>query len=116
MDLNLFLQASVSGVPLVFVVIGIVQWFKVFKKGDGSPVFSGNVLNIISMFVGLLLGGGYMLIQTRPPSGDWYPSLTYWFSTAVYGLAMGLVASGLYNTAKELIEKNFAELFKVLNK
>lgn len=104
MDLNIFTSASVAGVPLVLVVIGLVEWVKGFKGADGQPLFSGNTILLISLGIGLLLGGGYMLTQTHPPqTNDWWPHFTYWFALLIYGLAMGLVASGLYDTTKSIM-------------
>lgn len=108
MDLASFAQVSVAGVPLVLVVIGMTYWAKSFKKPDGNQLITGNGLLVISMAIGLVLGGGYMLTQTRPPAGDWWPAVQYWFALAVYGLAMGLVASGIYEVAKGIVEKTFS--------
>jgi hypothetical protein len=114
MDLERFADASVAGVPLVMVIMGLVYWFKSFTKKDGSKVFEGNGLLMVSMGIGLVLGGLFMLTQTRPPVGDWWTGLQYWFALAVYGLMMGLVASGLYEVARGFVEKTFGELFKGL--
>jgi len=114
MDLTSFVKATVAGVPLIFVVIGVVYWFKQFKRPDGSPLFSGNTLLLISMGWGLFLGSGYMISVTRPPVGDWWTLFVYWFAVAIYGLAMGIVASGLYNAVKAIVEKQFAALFSRL--
>jgi hypothetical protein len=110
LDLTSFIKASAAGVPLVFVVIGFVHWFKQFKKADGSALFDGNVTLLVAMFWGLLLGGGYMVTQTRPPGGDWWPVFVYWFAVFVYGVAQGIVASGLYSAVKGIIEKQFEKL------
>jgi hypothetical protein len=111
MDLQSFAKATVAGVPLVLVIVGLVVWFKSFKRKDGNRLFSGNALLVISMLVGLLLGGGWMITQTRPPAGDWYLVYVYWFAVLVYGLAMGIVASGLYEVARSFVEKTFSQLF-----
>lgn len=111
MDLSGFARASVAGVPLVLVIVGVVSWFKGFQRADGSQLFRGNALLGVSMGVGLLLGGIYMITQQRPPAGDWWTGLVYWFAVTVYGLMMGIVASGLYEVARGLVEKTFGELF-----
>lgn len=111
-DLTSFAKASVAGVPLVLAIIGIVYWFKAFRTKDGTQLFQGNSLLLISMAVGLIMGGGYMITQTRPPEADWWTVFVYWFAVAVYGLIMGVVASGLYEVARGFIEKTFGELFK----
>lgn len=92
MDLTSFAKVMVAGVPLLFVVVGLVEWLK--KLG-----IEGKTLTAASMGIGLLLGGGYMISQGFP-SG-----FAAWFAVVVYGLAMGLVASGLYDTAKNILEK-----------
>jgi hypothetical protein len=112
MDLTSFIKATVAGVPLVFVIIGFVYWFKQFQKADGSPLFSGNILLLISMAWGLLLGGGYMVASTRPPIGDVWIVFVFWFGVFVYGIAMGIVASGLYSAVKAVIEKQFTTLLE----
>lgn len=110
MDFEGFAKATVAGVPLVVVIIGMVYWFKLFKRKDGTAVFQGNGLLLVSMGWGLLLGSMYMLTQQRPPAGgDWWPSLVYWFAVVVYGLMMGLTASGLYEVAKGIVEKMFVK-------
>lgn len=112
MDLSNFLKASVAGVPLVFVIIGLVEWCKRFKRADGSQAINGNWLLLISMILGLVLGGGFMISQTRPPIGDWWTSFVYWFALLVYGLAMGIVGSGLYTAVKGMVEGQFVKLFE----
>lgn len=116
MDLVSFAQATVAGVPLVLVIMGLVEWFKRFHKRDGTAMFSGNGLLLVSMGLGLLFGGLYMVSQQRPPVGDWWTVGVYWFAVAVYGLMMGLVASGIYEVAKSLVEKLFAQLIKAMGK
>jgi hypothetical protein len=105
MDFSLFLDHAVAGVPLLFVVLGIVEWFKGFKNSAGNQLFQGNDLLILSMFWGLCVGGCYMLSQVRPPGGDWWVGFVYWFALVFYGIALGLVASGLYDTIKGIVEK-----------
>jgi hypothetical protein len=104
MDLQSYANASVVGVPLLFVVIGLVEWCKSIKNSDGNPLVSGNQVLVISMLIGVLLGGGYMLMQLRPPTGpDWWPHFVYWFGVLVYGLGLGVVASGIYDASKAVI-------------
>ena len=100
-----FLDHAVAGVPLLFVVLGIVEWFKSFKGKDGLPLIAGNGLLQLSLFWGLLLGMCFMLSQTRPPIGDWWVVYVYWFAVVFYGLALGLVASGFYDVIKNLVGK-----------
>lgn len=92
-DLSAFFKASVAGVPLLFVVLGLVQWMKGYFKDD-------KIIRGISMALGLLLGGGYLLSTLGFPL-----DFAGWFSVAVYGLGVGVVASGIYDVGSELIAK-----------
>lgn len=115
MNWSSFTDAAVTGVPLVFVIVGLVYWFKEFKAQDGSPLFTGNQILIISMIWGVLIGGGYQVFKTPLPEDPGvYPLYTYWFAVLVYGVAMGLVASGLYSTVKSLVEKQFDKLLQAM--
>lgn len=108
MDFASFAKVAVQGVPLLFVVMGVVEYCKKFKNKDGTPKFNGNVILLISMGWGLLIGSGYMITQTRPPAEDWWIIFIYWFGVAIYGIAMGLIASGLFDVIKNIVEKIFA--------
>ena len=103
MDYSVLTRAAVGGVPLLFVVLGLVEWVKMLRRKDGSQWIDGNWLLLVSLVWGVVVGGGYMLAQGGPPVGDGV--FAYWFTVIIYGLAMGLVASGLYNVAKGLVEK-----------
>jgi hypothetical protein len=106
LDFVSFLQAAVKGVPLLFVVFGLVEWGKRLTKKDGGQLIDGNGLLVLSLALGLLFGSGFMIMTERPPiAGDWYVLFVYWFGVLVYGIAIGLVASGLYDLVKGLIEK-----------
>jgi hypothetical protein len=97
-DLTVFIQAAVQGVPLMFVVIGLVWvWGKLGLQGKQQLVSS--------MLTGLALGLPYMIAQTRPPVGDWWVAFGYWFATVVYGLGLGVFASLLYELNKDLATK-----------
>ena len=111
MDFETFAKVSVLGIPLIFAVMGLVEWAKSFKKPDGTQVVTGNGLLCVSMGVGLVLGIGYQIITNRPPTGpDWYPHFVYWFGVSIYGVSLGLVASGLYNSVKNIISALFEKL------
>ena len=79
-----FENASVAGIPLLAFVLGLVQWIKSFG-------LSGNQVKGTSMIVGILLGVGYQF-SVNPPA-----DFATWFAVAVFGVALGLVASGLYD-------------------
>jgi hypothetical protein len=52
-----------------------------------------------SMGIGLLLGGATMYFQSPPADA------AGWFAIVLFGLIVGLAASGVYDTGKGLIAK-----------
>ena len=84
MDFSMYL---VAGVPLVLVVLGLVEWV----KGLG---LQGNAVKVVSMLIGLLLGVGYQFSLAVPIG------FSGWFSCVVFGISLGLVASGIYDATK----------------
>ena len=84
--IDIFKDVAVAGVPLLAFVLGLVQWIKGFG-------LQGAAVRALSMGVGLVLGVGYQF-STVPPV-----DFAGWFSAAVFGLALGLVASGVYDVA-----------------
>mgnify|MGYP001501922186 CR=1 FL=1 len=87
-----FFNVAVSGIPLLFVVIGLVAYVKKFGV-------TGNALLVTSMLIGLLFGVGYQVSQAGVPA-----DFAGWFSNGIYGLGLGLVASGLYDEIKDMIK------------
>ncbi len=83
---TLFENATVAGVPLLLFVLALVQWVKSFGV-------SGNYAKAASMVIGLVLGIGYQLTLAAPVD------FAGWFTTVVFGLALGLGASGVYEVA-----------------
>lgn len=82
-----FSNALVNGIPLVAVVLALVEWSK--RLG-----VSGKFLQAFSMLVGVVLGVLYQYSQ-QPLAG-----FSAWFGAVVYGFALGLVASGVYDAAR----------------
>lgn len=82
-----FSQYVVAGVPLVLVVLGLVEWVK-------SLGLTGNSVKFVSMGIGLVLGIGYQLSVAVPVG------FSGWFGASVFGLALGLLASGIYDAVK----------------
>lgn len=82
----------VNGIPLVALVIALVEWIKKFGV-------EGKALNAVSMAVGAAIGVAYWYAQA--------PLITFadWFGAIVYGLALGLVASGIYDAAKSVVAR-----------
>ncbi len=77
----------VNGIPLVVLVIALVEWVKRFGV-------EGKALNAVSMAIGAIIGVAYWYAQ-QPLA-----SFADWFGAIVYGLALGLVASGIYDAAR----------------
>jgi hypothetical protein len=77
----------VGVVPLVAVIFGLVE----FSKSLG---LKGIALTIFSMILGLAFGIAYKIAETGIPT-----LFGGWFATIVFGLALGLVASGFYDFA-----------------
>lgn len=80
----IFKDAVVAGVPLLLLVFGLVQWVKGFG-------LAGNTVRAVSMVIGILLGVGYNL-SAGPVVG-----FAGWFAATVFGLMLGLAASGIYD-------------------
>ncbi len=77
----------VNGIPLVFVVLGLVELTKALGV-------QGKLLTIISFVIGLVLGVLYQL-SIAPPMG-----FGGWFAAVVFGLALGLVACKVYDAIR----------------
>ena len=91
-DLQAYFSATVAGIPLLFVVLGLVQWCKGYIKNDMA-------IRGVSMAIGLLLGAGYMIADLGMPA-----AFAGWFAVVVFGLGLGVVASGIYDVGKDLLE------------
>jgi len=72
----------IAGFSLVTVILSLVELLK--KLG-----LSGNGLILLSAAVGVVLGVGYKLSLMFPLVGPW-------FEVGIFGIVMGLVASGFY--------------------
>lgn len=83
-----FSQALVGGIPLLLVVWGLVAFLK-------SLGMQGNALTGASLVTGLVLGMAYQFSTSGIPS-----TFDGWFGVVVYGLGLGIVASGLYDVVK----------------
>jgi len=89
-----FLSASVFGIPIILLVIGLV-----YALGEKFDVH-GKAQFAISMGLGLIFGGGY-----QAGVGSLGYGFLAIFSYVVYGLLMGWFATFLYDTAKDLLTK-----------
>lgn len=81
-------------VPLVPIVMGLVQWIKVV-----SGTSDGRILNLCSMLIGVVLGLCFMLAQQYPVD------FTGWFIDVLYGIILGLTASGLFKVGQQMTGK-----------
>jgi hypothetical protein len=81
----------VIGIPLLLVVFGLVE----FTKSLG---LKGKILLLVSMFIGLILGMAYQISIAGLPA-----TFSAWFGVVIFGLAIGLTASGFY----DFLDKRF---------
>ena len=77
----------INGIPLIFVVMGLVELAKVFGA-------SGKALTGISTGIGLVLGILYQLSLGMPSD------YAGWFGAVIYGIALGITASGVYSAIR----------------
>jgi hypothetical protein len=86
MDLGSLL---VGGLPLMAVVIGLVQFAK--EKLE----WSGKGVEVFAIVIGLLFGFGYHVYNV----GEFIVSFPFLFEGLLYGLTIGLSATGMYKVA-----------------
>lgn len=82
-----FSEMLVGGVPLMFIVLGLVEWSK--RLG-----VSGKWLLVLSMLIGLVIGVLYQVSLGMPVG------FSGWFVAIVFGLGVGVVASGVYDAVR----------------
>ena len=95
-----FITASVKGVPLLFVVIGIVT---VMRKAG----LTGRALLFSSLGWGTAIGTMYQLATFGMPE-----DLGGWFAVLIYGLAIGILAALFYDTLKGLLDRSLNKLLE----
>ncbi len=83
----------VGGIPLLVIIFGLVEFVKSFGA-------AGKTLTAISALLGLLFGIAYQISLSGFPAG-----FAGWFTVIVFGLALGLVASGFYDFANSRFPK-----------
>jgi hypothetical protein len=79
-----FSTLLVGGVPFILVVFGLVEFIKILG-------LKGNILIVVSLIIGLLLGIAYKLSLGMPVD------FASWLAVVFFGLAIGLTASGVYS-------------------
>lgn len=77
----------VNGIPLVLVVMGLVELSKMFG-------LAGKWLTAGSFAIGLAIGIAYQLSIGVPTD------FAGWFGAVIFGLALGLVASKVYDAVR----------------
>ena len=75
----------VGSVPLMLVIFGLVEFFK-------SLGLHGRWLTVVSLLLGLCFGVAYRMASAGVPS-----AFADWFAVIIFGLAIGLTASGFYD-------------------
>jgi hypothetical protein len=78
-------QALAGVVFFIPVVLGLVEYSK--RLG-----LAGRALLLLSLALGVLLGGGYWLVAFDVPLTP-----AAWFGLVVFGLMIGLTTSGVYD-------------------
>lgn len=89
-----FSTLLVAGLSLIIVIFGLVE----FSKSLG---LKGKALTIFSMLLGVIFGIAYKISET----GVIPTEFAGWFAVIVFGLALGLVASGFYDFADSRFPK-----------
>jgi len=85
----------VNGIPLIFVVMGLVELSKSFGA-------QGKALTAISFGIGLIVGLLYQISLGLPVG------FAEWFGSAIFALALGLVASKVYDAIRSATKGNGA--------
>ena len=79
---------AIGGVSILVLVLGLVE----FAKRLGV---TGNTSMILAMVLGVIIGVVYKLMTI-------YPVMDPWVQVAIFGLAFGLAATGIYDFGKNL--------------
>lgn len=88
-----FNDVVINGVPLLVLIIGLIQ----FSKEMG---LSGKWLRVASALMGLGFGLAYQISLGMPTD------FASWLGASVYGLGLGVVASGLVDAARRIASHN----------
>ena len=85
-------QYAGASVFLMSIIMALVTYW-------GKLGVSGKWQLISSLATGLVIGGGFMWIELAPTT------VVDWVTVGIYGLLLGLTASGVYEVGKELAAK-----------
>jgi len=81
-----FPSLLIGGIPLIAVIFGLVEFLKVFG-------LKGRILTLVSLLLGLIFGIAYKFTLAEQVPTDY----AGWFAVIVFGLALGLTSSGIYD-------------------
>lgn len=87
----------VKGIPLVAVIFALVEVIKSFG-------LSGKIVTLLSMLLGILFGIAYQIAEVGMPAG-----FSGWFEVVIFGLMLGLIASGFYKFIGDRVERTVPE-------
>lgn len=104
----------VAGFPIVFLILGTVEVLKRLRRPDGSPRLKGDSLLWSSIASGVVYGAVFRIYANIPPPWvPWFPAFRYWVEVLFFGAGMGLIASGLFEVIKGVIERTFAKIVSI---
>jgi len=83
------MEVFVAGLPLIAVILALVEWFKKINIPSAA-------LPYVSMAVGIAIGIAFQWSQAP------LANFADWFSAIIFGLAYGLMASGIYDVGKSI--------------
>lgn len=89
------LFGEITPAMLLVMIPGLVE----FAKKLGA---SGNVLVALSAVIGVILG-------TLWQAGEMYPNIYPWITAFIYGILLGLTATGYYDLGKKFLPGNTAK-------
>jgi hypothetical protein len=93
-DFSKFFVASAESAPiLVMVVLGLVTLY-------GKFGLSGKAQLASSLATGIVFGAAFQIAALGLPN-----SFAGYFSVLIYGLSVGLVASGVYEVGKNIASR-----------
>ena len=85
-------QYAGASVFLMSIIMALVTYW-------GKLGITGKWQLVSSLSTGLVIGGGFMWIELAPTN------VAGWVAVVIYGLLLGLTASGVYEVGKELTAK-----------
>jgi len=91
-----FSSLLIGGIPLIAVIFGLVEFLKVFG-------LKGRILTLASLLLGVVFGILYKLSLAMPLD------FASWLAVIVFGLALGLTTSGIYDFLDDHFPKVPAE-------